>query len=219
MQSRARDRISGKHETMELHLIRHGQTDWNEERRVQGQSESKLTELGIEQARSLGERLKELNFDKLYCSSSLRTRQTAEHAFSNRIQDVTYLDSLREIFLGPWEGRLYGEIEAEDPDSFRHFWHEPHLFSVKGAETFYDMQKRAISTLAKISEESQQQRIAVISHGALIKTVLAHIEKLPMDQLWKPPLMHNCAQSVIEMNSEGEFRITIYADQEIDLVR
>ncbi len=204
---------------MELHLIRHGQTDWNEERRAQGQSDSQLTALGVEQARQLGEKLSDLHFDKIFCSSSLRTRQTAEHAFQERQQPITYLDSLREIHLGPWEGRLYDEIEEEDPDSFRHFWHEPHQFNVAGAETFYDMQNRAVDTIKDIAKDSLQQRVAVVSHGALIKTILAHIEELPMEELWKPPLMHNCAHNVIKMNDRGEFSITIYADQPIEQVR
>lgn len=204
---------------MELHLIRHGQTDWNEERRAQGQSDSQLTALGITQARELGDKLKDLHFDKIFCSSSLRTRQTAEQAFKDRQQAITYLDSLREIHLGPWEGRLYDEIEEEDPDSFRHFWHEPHQFSVTGAESFYDMQQRAIKTIRNIGQDSLDQRVAVVSHGALIKTVLAHIEELPMEELWKPPLMHNCAHNVIKMNEAGEFSITLYADQPFELVR
>ncbi|MCG8435483.1 MAG: histidine phosphatase family protein, partial [Gammaproteobacteria bacterium] len=203
---------------MELHLIRHGQTDWNEERRVQGQSESRLTELGIEQARTIGQKLRDLNFDKLFCSSSRRTRETAEHVFAHLDQPITFLDSLREIYLGPWEGRLYDEIEQEDPDSFRHFWHEPHEFNVQGAETFYEMQQRAIKTLLEISQQSFGERVAVISHGALIKSILAHIEALPMEELWKPPLMHNCAHNIIEMREPGTFTITLYADQSFESV-
>ncbi len=204
---------------MELHLIRHGQTNWNEERRVQGQSESQLTELGIQQAKTVGEKIRGLSFDKLYCSSSRRTRETADHAFAHHAQKVTYLDSLREIFLGPWEGRLYDEIEEEDPDSFRHFWHEPHAFNVLGAETFYEMQERAMTTIREIASHSSGQRVAIISHGALIKSVLAHVEQLPMEELWKPPLMHNCAHNIIEMRESGEFTITLYADQSFESVR
>ncbi|MEC7079929.1 MAG: histidine phosphatase family protein, partial [Pseudomonadota bacterium] len=82
---------------MELHLIRHGQTNWNEERRAQGQSDSVLTELGIKQAKALGIRISAVPFDALYCSSSKRTRQTVAHAFPAWKKPVTYLDSLREI--------------------------------------------------------------------------------------------------------------------------
>ena len=87
---------------MELHLIRHGQTNWNEEGRAQGQSDSRLTEVGEQQAIALGKRISHLKFDKVFCSSSLRTRQTADLVFPRSKSDIEYLNSLREIFLGPW---------------------------------------------------------------------------------------------------------------------
>jgi len=150
---------------MKLHLIRHGQTNWNEERRVQGQKESQLTELGMQQ------------------------------------------------------GRLYDEVESQDPDSFRHFWQEPHLFNLTGAETFYDLQQRAIETIEAMFPNYHQKQIAIVSHGALIKTVLSHVENLPMKKLWSPPVMHNCAHSIIEFEVDGKRRITQYADQPFCKVR
>ena len=204
---------------MEMHLIRHGQTNWNEEGRVQGQSESRLTPLGIQQARDVGSKLQHISFDRLYCSSSRRTRETARYTFARQNQPIGYLDSLREIAMGPWEGRLHAEIEQEAPDSFRHFWHEPHLFNVAGAETFYDLQRRAMNSIREIASDCRGQRVAVISHGALIKSILAHIEKLPMDQLWTPPIMHNCAHNIIQLNESGEYSISLYADQSYESVR
>ncbi len=198
---------------MEVHLIRHGQTNWNEERRVQGQSESELTELGIKQAQELGERISPLNFDKIFCSSSRRTRQTAEHAFPLHLQDIEYLDSFREIFLGPWEGQLYDDIEVEQPGAYRHFWQEPHLFDVNGAETFYDLQNRAVQAVKLIHNKFQQKQVAIVSHGALIKAFLSHIEGRPMHELWAPPLMHNCAHSIVRLNADGTGEIIQYADQ------
>jgi probable phosphoglycerate mutase len=200
---------------MELHLIRHGQTNWNEERRVQGQSESELTSLGIQQAQELGERISQLNFDKIFCSSSKRTRQTAEHVFPDRQHDIEFLDSLREIFLGPWEGRLYDDIQTEEADSHRHFWQEPHLFDVKGAETFYDLQNRAVTAVEPMLGEHHQQQVVIVSHGALIKSLLSHIEGRPMHELWAPPLMHNCAHSIIRYNADGSGEIIQYADQSV----
>lgn len=204
---------------MELYLIRHGQTDWNKERRAQGQSESKLTELGEQQARELGERLAPVEFDHIYCSSSQRTRQTADLAFGHRNTEIEYRDSLREIFLGPWEGHLYDDIEVEYGDSFHHFWNEPHKFSVDGAESFYELQTRAMDTINDIAAHNSHQRVAIVSHGALIKAVLAHIEALPMEELWRPPLMHNCAHNVIERVGDASYQIHVYADQPFNTVR
>ncbi len=182
---------------MKLHLFRHGQTNWNEERRVQGQSDSRLTKLGIQQAIDLGESIRHLKFDKIFCSSSLRTRQTAEHVFSHSEQDIVYLDSLREIHLGPWEGHLYADIAIRDPESYQHFWQEPHLFDVAGAESFYDLQNRAVAAVRSIASEFDGQQVAIISHGALIKSFLCHIEDRPLEELWAPPRMHNCSHSIV----------------------
>ena len=198
---------------MQLHIIRHGQTDWNEERRVQGQSESQLTELGMQQAQQLGTRLRHLQFDRVFCSSSLRTRQTAEHIFGSAEHEIEFKDSLREIHLGPWEGHLYDDIARQDPDSFGHFWEEPHLFNVSGAETFFELQRRAVDTVTDIASQFNRRQVAIVSHGALIKSYLCHLQDRPLSELWAPPQMHNCAHSIVELNSDGSGHIVQYADQ------
>lgn len=201
---------------MELHLFRHGETDWNAERRAQGQSESQLTEQGILQAQSLGERIRDLKFTHVYCSSSLRTRQTAEYVFAHADFEISYLDSLREIHLGPWEGRLYDDIARLEPDSFRHFWHEPQLFAVKGAETFTDLQQRALGAIADMASRHDGQRVALVSHGALIKSVICHCNSQPLDELWAPPKMHNCAHSIIQFREGRQPLVIQCADQPVD---
>ena len=200
---------------MELHLFRHGQTGWNVSRRVQGHSESRLTDTGVMQAKELGQRVKDINYDCVYCSTSLRARQTAEHAFGRRGLDIHYLDGLREIFLGPWEGHLYVDMETRDPESFFHFWNEPHLFNVEGAETFFDLQKRAVAAVQDIHRQRAGGLIALVSHGALIKTVLAHIQGLDMSQLWTPPVLHNCAHSIIRFDDDGKGEILQIADEPV----
>ncbi len=197
---------------MELHLIRHGQTDWNEERRAQGQSDSQLTKTGEEQALALGKKIYHIKFDKIFCSSSLRTRQTAKLIFPNALSDIEYLDSLREIFLGPWEGQLYKDIEVTNPDSHKHFWEKPHLFNLKEAESFHQLQKRAISTVQKIAEKFASKKVVIVSHGALIKSLLCDAEQKPIKELWSPPRMHNCAHSIILYKRETPEQILQYAD-------
>lgn len=198
---------------MELHLFRHGQTNWNEERRVQGQSESQLTELGIQQAKELSSRIQHLKFDQVFCSSSVRTRQTADHAFGKTEPQIEYLDSLREIHLGPWEGQLYDDVAVQYPDSFKHFWEHPHLFDVKGAETFFQLQTRAVAAVNAMLSEYNNLRVAIISHGALIKALLCHFQRRPISELWAPPNMHNCAHSIIELKVDGSGHVVQHADQ------
>ena len=204
---------------MELHLIRHGQTNWNEERRAQGQSDSKLTKIGKEQAIALGKKIKQIKFDKIFCSSSLRTRQTAELVFPKTELNIEYLDSLREIFLGSWEGKLYKDIEVENPESHNHFWKEPHLFKLTGAENFYQLQKRAIKVVDSIVEEFESKKVVIVSHGALIKALLCFAERKPIKELWSPPHMHNCAHSIILYCGKNPSQILQYADAPYEQIR
>ena len=205
---------------MEIHLFRHGETDFNKNRRIQGQSDSVLTPEGIEQDKQLSQRIGTLEYDKVFCSTSVRTRETAEHAFASR-QDIVYLDSLREIYLGAWEGEYYAEIEKREPVSFDHFWNRPDLFNCSGkvgnAETFAQLQTRAMDTIAQIRSEYPGQRIAIVSHGALLKAFLCYIERRELKNLWNPPHMHNCAHSIVKFTTDGLGLITQYADQKTNL--
>jgi probable phosphoglycerate mutase len=196
-----------------LYLLRHGETDWNRERRAQGQQESRLTDEGRQQARDLGKRLATQPLDLIYCSSSLRTRETADLAFADREMPIQYCDKLREIRMGDWEGRLYDDIRTQDAVQFDAFWHSPEDFLVNGAETFTELQHRAVSRVQEILNESEHSHIAIVSHGAWIKAFLCAIEARPLNQLWLPPRMHNCSLSKIQINGLGKRTILTYADQ------
>ena len=100
-----------------LYLLRHGQTDWNREGRIQGQTNSELTETGRGHARRQGEILAGLDLPeatRAYCSPARRTRQTAGLAGLRPVFD----DRLKEVFLGGWEGHLRTDLEARYPEVF-----------------------------------------------------------------------------------------------------
>lgn len=187
---------------MRIHLIRHGQTHWNKERRVQGQAESTLCAEGREQATTLRPVLNQLAIDKVYCSTSIRARETAAILFTDRNIETEYRDSLREILLGPWEGFLQAEVKEKYPESFNEFWHFPHRFSLAGAETFAQVQQRGMQELQRVMDESAGQDVAIISHGVLIKSILCQLEGRPLDHLWEPPVMHNCSHSIVAVDKD-----------------
>lgn len=196
-----------------LHLIRHGETDWNAEGRIQGQMESVLSELGQHQARELQKNLQNYAFDRVFCSSSTRARQTAELALAHLDQPFTYLDTLKEIYLARWEGYLYSDIEADDPVALNAFRNSPDSFDVEGAETFFDLQNRALGAVKEIIDQHRGQELVIVSHGAWIKSVLCHYEGRPLSNFWAPPRMHNCCHSIIEIAADGDSgNIIRYAD-------
>jgi phosphoserine phosphatase len=197
-----------------VHLIRHGETNWNREKRAQGQQESVLTDDGKQQAAQLRTRLADTVFGSVYCSSSLRTRETADILFGDSGLPVHYCDQLREIRMGPWEGRLYTDIRQSDPEQFHAFWHQPDQFQLPGAETYADVQHRARQKLNWILANDDASELAIVSHGVLIKTLLCDTEQRPLSRLWEAPAMPNCARSIIDIYSDGSRRISVYADQD-----
>ncbi|MES3007646.1 MAG: histidine phosphatase family protein [Pseudomonadota bacterium] len=187
---------------MRIHLIRHGQTHWNKERRIQGQSESTLNDEGRQQASALRPILQHFEISKVYCSSSVRTRETAALLFEDKNIEIEYRDELREIFLGPWEGFLQTETKEKYPESFKDFWHFPHRFTLTGAETFAQVQARGLAEVQRIRQEAAGEDVAVVSHGVLIKSILCQLEGRPLEHLWEPPEMHNCSHSIIEIDTK-----------------
>ena len=199
---------------MELHLFRHGETNWNKEHRAQSHDGSELSETGIQQAIALGERIKTIAYDKVFSSSSLRARQTAKLIWPKIKSEIVCLEDFREISLGRWEGSLFKDIEVTDPLSHKHFFLEPHLFSLPGAETFHNLTARAVKSVNTIKEKYPLNKIAVVSHGAFIKAFLTNLEGKSVSQLWEPPFMHNCAHSIVKLPSTGTAQILKYADLE-----
>jgi len=194
-----------------LHFVRHGQSTWNAETRIQGSSDPELTTLGIEQAKSLHGSLP--TFDRIYCSDLKRTRQTAHHLLNGETQGINYQSSLREIHLGPWEGMLLADAIEQFPEQTDYFRNQPDKFSLPGAETFHQLQQRARKAIAAILDECSDtnQRVLVVSHGALLKSLLIDYAGWPINQLWHDPQMANCGQSIVTYKG-NQATMTKFAD-------
>ena len=195
----------------EIHLFRHGETDWNVEGRFQGLEISKLTERGILQAQKLGNDIKDLKFENIYCSPSLRTKQTAFNIWPHQKKRIQYSDELLEINLGSMEGKLYSEVKENDFSSYDHFFNKPHLFSLKGAESFEQLTKRSYKIITNLSKLNMGGRIAIVSHGAFIKAFMTLIDKKKIHEIWDPPFMDNCSHNIILFNPKNLFSITRFA--------
>lgn len=188
-----------------LHLVRHGQTNWNLERRIQGQTNSQLTELGREQATTAGEQLSTIPFSAAYASTSHRAKDTAELILQHHALSLKLRDDMREIFLGDWEGHLYDDMRKQYPEPMRLFVEDPSQFSYGDAETFHQVQQRAMAVIEQLIEQHPGEDVLLVSHGIWIKTVLTAIEERAMELFWQPPKMENCSHSIIEIDNNIEF--------------
>ncbi len=147
-------------------LVRHGETDWNVERRVQGHSDTPLNETGRGQARALAAELAGEQIDAVYSSDLLRAHETARIIAEQRGLDVTAIRDLRERHFGTWEGLTDDEIYARYP--------QVHDGAPWGdAETQEEMARRVLGALLRIAESHPNARVLVVSHGGPLRRVLA----------------------------------------------
>jgi uncharacterized phosphatase len=147
-------------------LARHGETDWNLNRRVQGHSDTPLNDTGRAQARALGEELAEERIDAVYSSDLIRAHETARAVAESRGLGVTAIRDLRERHFGTWEGLTDDEIFARfnpAPDS-----------SWGDGETRDEMAERVLDALRRIAAAHPESRVLVVSHGGPLRAVLAH---------------------------------------------
>lgn len=194
-----------------IYLVRHGQTEWNLQHKMQGHQDSPLTPLGVLQAESLGRSLQDVHIDAVITSTSQRAKKTAEIAVKGR--DIPCMEShlFKEICLGVWEGRSQLEIEEEYPLEYHLFWNDPERFSIQGSETFHDVAKRGLKGVDYILSKFRGQTILVLSHTVLIKVLLASFEDRPLQDLWGPPSIQPASLSRVEMVNHTP-TIALYGD-------
>src|SRR3989344_1953576 len=159
-----------------LYLVRHGETEWNKSGIVMGQSDSPLTEAGLEQAQKTAQDLKGIHFDAIFSSDLHRAKRTAEIIKLERQLAIQTSKALRERTCGRWEGKM-GEDYREN---FRHLFDKVKQLSEKEAKSFKfadDIESdeqvisRFIAQLREISVAYPNKIVLVITHGGLYKDI------------------------------------------------
>ncbi|MGC4378580.1 histidine phosphatase family protein [Fictibacillus sp. Mic-4] len=194
-----------------LYIVRHGQTEWNVEKRMQGRKDSPLTELGEWQARWLSEALAPIKFDEIYSSSSGRAVKTAEIISGKPKDQIKVTDQLKEMHLGVWEGEIQATIQENDQKRFSSFWNDPEQFEANGGESFIDVQKRVLPELQRIITNHTGKNILIVTHTVIIKILMAYFEERPLSKLWDPPYIHPACLCKVELE-EGKHRICLHGD-------
>ena len=186
-----------------IHFVRHGQTNYNAERKVQGQFDSVLTETGILQAKELQPAIESLGLTAAWSSSNVRARYTAEILIENQELELHCRDDLREIFMGPWQHRYWSEVKENDPEQFRYFMSEPDRFFFEGCETFEALQVRGVAAVEDIIQTETDGEVLIVAHGAILKTILGYYANVPLGKIWADPGLGNCSHSVMKVTPDG----------------
>jgi 2,3-bisphosphoglycerate-dependent phosphoglycerate mutase len=156
-----------------LYLIRHGETDWNRDRRIQGQSDTPLNDEGREQSRLLGRRLSGTGFDAAFASDLSRAIETAELILECRDLPLTTDPGLRERAFGRWEGLEADQAAARDPERWEAWRNRFRDVSPPGGESQTELETRVTAALQSIADRHHpDDTLLVVSHGGAIQGAL-----------------------------------------------
>ena len=170
---------------VEIILIRHGLTLWNREARIQGISDVELAPEGLRQAELLAKNFPFDKVDAIYSSDLNRAKTTAEVIASRFNLPITTMAEFRETNFGSWEGRSFEDLAKEEPTEFKKFFLKPDMLNVEGAETFAEVQNRAVTALRKIAHEHDNNKnVVIVTHGAVIRVILTEILGMPLRKMW-----------------------------------
>lgn len=190
---------------MNLYLTRHGETDWNVSSRIQGQTDTPLNETGVRQAKELAERLLEEKPEiaKIYTSRQKRAYQTAKIAAEKLQAEVVVKDGLEEISFGKWEGYTWKQVKELFSEEYEE-WHENRRYKVPPeGESYQQLLERLVPALQEISREEKED-VLVVTHSAVIMTLLSYIYQKPFDEMAKNFKTKNTEIVVIEVTSLPE---------------
>lgn len=148
------------------YLVRHGETEWNSVRRMQGQQDSKLTPAGRRHAARSGELLAQLGVDEMYASPLGRVRESLVEIAGHvpLAHAPVFDDRLMEWSSGDWSGFLYSEVQQRWPAEYAAWEADRYNVRSPNGENFVDLAARARSFLADIAA-SEASRIAIVAHG------------------------------------------------------
>jgi broad specificity phosphatase PhoE len=173
-----------------LVLVRHGETDWNRERRFQGRADLPLNEAGRGQARELAERLHGEPVSALYTSPLRRASETAEILAERFGLQVQPLDALLEIDVGAWEGLTIDEVRATYPERADADWRS----GWEDGETYEELSKRVVPALVALGAKHEGEQVLAVTHAGPLRAAIAASLRLSYDDA-RPLIgrLENCA--------------------------
>lgn len=194
---------------MEIYIIRHGQTVWNKERKLQGSTDIELTEEGRKMASLTGQGMKGITFDKVFSSPLKRAYETAQliHAESNVVIEID--ERIREVSFGEYEGLNVDEMLNNEACGFYHFFDKPELYrAAEHGETLEDVILRGKEFIEDkiLPLEGKAQRVMIVAHGAMNKALLAAMLGRELKDFWKGNLQKNLGASIVDLTA-GEFTL------------
>jgi broad specificity phosphatase PhoE len=182
-----------------LFLVRHGESEWNREGRIQGHLDSDLSDLGREQARLVGLELAKKPIRFAATSTAVRALETCTLALGAGGAGIPVEESalIREINLGVWEGRTAIELKKSSPGQVDLWFHRPSLVRIEGGETLRAFRLRIMREMNRLRADHRDETMAVFTHGGVICTYLTGLLKMKLDDMWRFKILNGSITKII----------------------
>lgn len=194
---------------MRMIIVRHGESEWNRIHRYQGQLDAPLSELGIEQARKVAERLRGEQVDCIYTSPLQRCSHTANIIANDHPNVPKHEDpALMEIHHGEWQGKYADEVHATYAEGLQEWRIHPMRSQMPGGESFSNVLKRTVEFKERVLANHKDQTIIVCTHDVVIKVLVADVLDMNMDninRIW----LTNGSISAIDYGDEMSYLISL----------
>lgn len=193
---------------MKIYCVRHGETAWNKEGKVQGSADIPLNENGIALAEVTSEAMRDIPFDVIYVSPLIRAQETA--AIMKRDREIPVITDarLQEMGFGKYEGTSVRAAREQEENVLHNFVCHPERYRARDGEDFSQVIARAGSFIDEvlIPAEDRYAHVMIASHGALIRCFLRCVEERPLAAFWSGIPQRNCAVTILELQG-GRLRV------------
>ena len=192
-----------------IYLTRHGQTLWNIEKRLQGRGNSPLTGEGIERAKELRDRIKDIHIDVIYSSPIERALTTANIIKGDKSIEVITDDGLMEMCFGDYEGKITDEVMKENPN-----WDISLIMkgntelTAPNGENLAEVRDRVARTMNKIIEANRGKTILIVAHGITLKAIMYYFK----DEEVNSEVMGQATLTKVNVDKNNKFHIEFKND-------
>lgn len=197
-----------------IYLTRHGQTEWNLQKRLQGWKNSPLTPLGIKQAVSLGKRLENVELDVIYTSPIERAYKTSEIIRGDKDIEIITHDGLKELNFGLLEGVSVEEINknVEYAKQYNNLFNNPSKYIPFEGETYEKIIDRISKAMDEIIKKNENKKVLIVTHGMTLKMLLYYFTpNMDLEETVELPIIGQASLTQININ-EDEYEFVLKND-------
>lgn len=192
-----------------IYLTRHGETEWNIEKRLQGRGDSPLTENGIQRAKELRDRIKNIDIDVIYSSPIKRALNTANILRGNKNIDIVTDDRLMEMCFGDYEGKKIDIIQKENPNwDIKLIMQGNVEICAPNGENLKEVRERISKLMNKIIAENMGKSILIVTHGITLKALMYYFK----DEDVNSEVMGQATLTKINIDEKNNFYIEFKND-------